>query len=310
MTEVSNDNLRVFRSRQEWLEARRGYVGGSDAPVVMGVAPEAWGSKLDLWSQKVGIKEIDSTESRFQRWGNRLEPVIREAYVEDTGREVYKDPPHSFRVGFGLMSHAAASLDGIVVCPKRGPGVLQIKTAAGWKRKDWEEEPPLPYQVQVQHEIAVSGFSWGSIAVLMGGNDFFFVDIEPNPEFVAVMMQRERDFWAMVEDNVPPAPCGSEVDSKVLSSLYGVSSVKVLTFDDDLIGWHRSLEAAKEQEAAAQKTKELARQMILHSMGDAELGMMPDGSAYRRSIVHRDEYTVQPTDYVQLRYVKPKKSGK
>lgn len=38
--------------RTEWLEQRRKGIGGSDAPVIMGVNP--WRSPMDLWLEKTG----------------------------------------------------------------------------------------------------------------------------------------------------------------------------------------------------------------------------------------------------------------
>jgi hypothetical protein len=61
--------------------------------------------------------------------------------------------------------------------PAKGNGSLEIKTKDPWAEFfDEEGNPPLEVMVQHQHQLAVSGFEWGSIAVLMGRR-FYFVDL-------------------------------------------------------------------------------------------------------------------------------------
>ena len=45
----------VCKSRKEWLEARKGGLGASDAGAYMGVSP--WKSNEQLWKEKCGIVE-------------------------------------------------------------------------------------------------------------------------------------------------------------------------------------------------------------------------------------------------------------
>lgn len=297
-------DIKAFESRKDWLEARRGYIGGSDAPIILGVT--TWSSPLQVWHQKIGAAEIESNVLERQKWGNRLESAIREAYTEETGRKVSADPPHSFRVS---KEHpiVAASLDGVVdEFDERGPGVLQIKTADAFTKAKWKDEPPLEYQVQVQHEMAASGYKWASLAVLFGGNTFFYFDIPRDQQFIDAMIAAEYDFWKHVTDGVPPSPSGAEGDTRILTSLYGVASGKSISFGADAIALHEQLTTAKEAEKEAKKAIEFSKQMLLSMMGDAELGLLPDGSGYKRTERFRDGYTVAPTNFTELRYVKKK----
>src|SRR5262249_19616279 len=90
------------------------------------------------------------------------------------------------------------------------PGVLELKTASAWNQKDWKDEPPLVYQVQLQHQLAVTGHLWGSIAVLIGGSTFLWSDLPRNEEFIARLMKAEHEFWQRIERSCAPEPDGSD----------------------------------------------------------------------------------------------------
>src|SRR4051794_24106075 len=79
---------------------RSTYIGSSDAPAIVGVS--SYGrTALDVWDEKLGQGPPDSWNSAM-RWGDRLEPLILEAYEEQTGRKVdrrkrfHPHPRHAF----------------------------------------------------------------------------------------------------------------------------------------------------------------------------------------------------------------------
>ncbi|MGF6641821.1 hypothetical protein [Paraburkholderia sp. MM6662-R1] len=49
-----------------------------------------------------------------------------------------------------------------------------------------------------------------------------------------------------------------------------------------------------------------ARNHILQAMGDAAIGLLPDGSAYRRKTISRKAYTVDAVTFTDCRHVKAK----
>lgn len=48
----------TFKSREEWLRARKNYIGGSDASAIVGRNP--YMSNTDLWEIKTGRREQDN----------------------------------------------------------------------------------------------------------------------------------------------------------------------------------------------------------------------------------------------------------
>ena len=173
-----------YKDRATWLEARRAGIGASDAAAVIGARP----SPLAVFLDKLGLAEAQA-ETPAMAWGRKLEPLVAAQYAEETGRRVVDPGPFTIH-----QSRAAetpwlmATLDRVIVDDARGPGVLEIKTTHAAHREQWAEEPPLPFLVQVMHQMAVTGYTWGSLAVLIGGQEFLWVDVPRNEEFIQLLV--------------------------------------------------------------------------------------------------------------------------
>lgn len=104
-----------------------------------------------------------------------------------------------------------AHLDRVIVGEDRGPGVLEIKTAGTWSANRFGEEGsdhvPDEYIAQVQHYLAVTGYTWARLAVLIGGVDFRIFNIARDEELIRSLIEVERKFWFdhVVADVPPPA---------------------------------------------------------------------------------------------------------
>ena len=83
MTSFSTINLATERS--EWLKQRQAGIGGSDVAPILGISK--WRTPLDVYNDKTSdIFEEEDNSSMI--WGRRLEPVIRQAYADETGANV------------------------------------------------------------------------------------------------------------------------------------------------------------------------------------------------------------------------------
>ncbi len=111
-------------------------------------------------------------------WGKRLEAPIGEKYAQVTGRVVAR-APELVRV-HPLLPCMLGTVDFDVIDPKRGPGILEVKTLGLHRADEWCDEPPVHYAVQLQHYMAVTGAQWGSFAALIGGQRFVWKDVERN----------------------------------------------------------------------------------------------------------------------------------
>lgn len=200
----------------EQLEARLGYITGSDAAVICGVSP--WGNIIDLWRYKCRLAQApDISQSPFVKAGNYLEPAIRKWFVDETGKEVILEPNLIVHKDIDFL---AGNIDGRLT---NESAILEIKTTSrpdGWG-DDGENIIPFHYLCQISHYMAVCDVDRSYVAVLIGGNDFRIYTIERNKRLEIVLIQKELEFWECVKTETPPEPrTGEEV-----LSLYGAETL-------------------------------------------------------------------------------------
>ena len=167
----------------EQRSKRQQGIGGSDAPVCAGLSP--YKSPLQLYYEKRGELTPDTAETEAIEWGTRLEAVVAAAYEEKTGRSVRRQP----RKAHPDLPWMFGNIDRQIVGDKRGVGVLEVKTTNTFALKDWDHGPPDAAMLQLQHYLAIYGYSWGSIAVLVGGQHFKHFDIDRDDELIDYLIQ-------------------------------------------------------------------------------------------------------------------------
>jgi predicted phage-related endonuclease len=63
--------MRTYDTREEWLKARKSYIGGSDAAAVLGMNP--WMSNTELWEIKTGRrKKTFLDDNEFVKYGHAV----------------------------------------------------------------------------------------------------------------------------------------------------------------------------------------------------------------------------------------------
>lgn len=242
-------------SRAEWLQLRRTGIGGSDAAVVCGLS--RWSSRLELWLDKTGVTDPAAADggSEPMRWGQLLEPVVRDEVAERLGIPIRPAPYmlRSYEHPFALVN-----LDGLAhTGHDLGPAVYEGKIASEYVRGDWDDdEVPVGYVLQCQHALAVTGLSRVVIGVLIGGNRLEIRELERDDELIAQLLDLEREFWTLVETRQAPAPDGSRACTRFVSDLYDARPGLVVTVDevglgDDLLDNQAAVEALIGQRAAA-----------------------------------------------------------
>jgi putative phage-type endonuclease len=189
-------------SREQWLELRRKSIGASDAAAAVGLNP--YMSEYRLWGEKTGaLAPEDLSKNLAVRLGNLLEPVVAEIYEEQTGRKVRRVNQMLYHPEHQWMH---ANLDRRVVGERR---IVELKTAGDWvARKDFgdaDDDVPVQYLLQVQHQLAITGDPIGDLAVLISNQELRVYSIPRDEELIADLIAREHEFWDLVERNEPPA---------------------------------------------------------------------------------------------------------
>lgn len=254
---------------QQWHEARMKGIGGSDVAAIMGLS--RYKSPYTVWAEKRGLFAEDISGKASVRWGNILEPVVREHFaaahpefeVNATGAMfVSTDRPWAF-----------ANLDGVINDQDGNEYVLEIKTASERMSKDWEDGVPLYYLTQVTHYMSVTGMAGAYVAVLIGGSDYREYFIPRDEDDVKAVDDTVDAFWHLhVESDVPPGIVGSADEASALLSANPKESDELLAVDDESV--EMLLEALdiykariKEYEAKKRKAENELRKRIGSAKG-------------------------------------------
>lgn len=187
-----------------WHEDRRSGIGSSDAPIITGDAP--WGDVVTLYAVKAGIIDEPAQDNNQTSWGLRLEDAVAEWYEEETARQ---GTPRKVRKVNRRLRHKAlpwmqTSLDRECVGEKR---IVELKTRR-YPTDEWgptgTAEIPAHYIVQVQHQLAVTGYPVADVAVLFTGSDPRLYTIPRDEELIATLTELEAEFWLAVKSGTPP----------------------------------------------------------------------------------------------------------
>lgn len=182
------------------LNDRKTFIGGSDAPRILGL----WGSRYELWQEKVGLKEPDDLSSveRVQ-CGLLLEDSIARMYEIKTGEKPRRvtqrrqDPIYPWRV---------AQIDRTLTFGV----ILELKNVDAFQAGEWGPEGsnaiPAKYYAQVQHQLATVRGTLAKVAALIGGNHLQVYIIHRDEQFITDLTAAEELFWRHVCDKTPPAP--------------------------------------------------------------------------------------------------------
>jgi predicted phage-related endonuclease len=282
---------------------RASHVGASEAAALFDCSPYL--TRFELWHRKAGniaTPEFNALhdgtpEDERIYWGVRLEAAIIEAAKERYG---YIDREQLPRLsnGKGLGGHP----DRRVICPQRGPGILEIKTADWLVRKGWGDEPPEHYLLQSQSYQGLDGVAWGDVLVLVGGNKLERFCYDFRPKIYAEIERRVADFWQSVEANDPP-PADYTRDLDTISALYreGTDDVVDLTADNLAHEAAAAFLFAKEARLEAEKREDAAKAELLDKLGAASTATLNGFTVRATTVAAVPERAAEPGEIIRGR---------
>ncbi len=189
---VDTENL----TEQEWLDYRRGGIGGSDVSIIFGVSHFRTGR--ELYYDKVGIKPAKEDEDSTwiqKKMGHLLEDLVAEIFSKKTGLKVFQIKKMFSHPKYPFMR---ADVDYFVELPDGTRGILECKTTNYQNRDAWDDEKfPYQYELQIRHYMAVMNLDFCYIACLWGNNekDFTYRYVERDYDFEDQIIEAEEYFW-------------------------------------------------------------------------------------------------------------------
>ena len=295
--------------REEWLQIRKQGIGSSDAAAAVGLNP--YKSQLELWLEKTGrdalLPKIDpNDEDSPTYWGNILEPIVANHYARRTGNRVR-------RIN-AVLQHPDPKLDWMLanidreVIGASDVQILECKTAGINGARLWKEGVPVYVQLQVMHQLAVTGKQAADVAVLLGGQHLEIHRIERDDELIARLIELEQDFWSYVQRDTPPPADGSESADQALRCLYPQDSGSTLDFTQDpiLSSAFDELQSIRANLELQGKREAELKQQLQQAIGDASRATFANGAVSWRkakdSVVLDVPLLLKEKPYLLARY--------
>ena len=179
---------------------RRGFLGGSDARIIMSGDEVAL---IRLWKEKRGEAEPeDFSDNLLVQLGVATEALNRSWYERNTGRivgDVQRWVQHS------VHRFLAATLDGFVNDPD---AVFEAKFMLPWSFS--EEAAAEKHMAQLQHNMWVTNARSAALSIITGGGKWIEMTIPADALYQHFLITAERRFWRCVQTGETPRPYGIE----------------------------------------------------------------------------------------------------
>jgi putative phage-type endonuclease len=272
----------------EWHAARLTGIGGSDCPAILGISN--WRTPFDVYLEKCGEGEREREDRLPMRWGKLLEPVIRQAYANETGREVR---------AVGFLRHPTLSF--IVGNPDGDCGDRGLECKLDRWGRNWGEpgtdQVPLPYIAQAQHYMLLMP-RWEAIdfGVPIGGWDFRIYTVPRDEAIQRQIVEAESEFWSRVMRREPPPPVSPADAIKRWGRL---ASKGVVQATDEMQEAIERMRARKAAIAAATRLFDDDKTLIMTALGDSGDTLVgPDGEVLATWKLDKGAkgYTVEPRE--------------
>jgi len=217
--------MQTFGSREEWLQARKNYLGGSDAAAAIGKSP--WKDNVTLWMEKTGQAAAEDISGKpYVKYGTAAESHLRELFrldfpefevcYEENNMWTNDRFPWAHYSADGWLLQKVIAHDGTEQVRR---GLLEIKTtiiqSAAQYAKWQDNNIPDTYYCQLLHGLMVTEFDF---AVLKAQMKFERDgDIELRTKHYSVEMsdavkadienlvEGERAFWQHVQSRKQPS---------------------------------------------------------------------------------------------------------
>ena len=303
--------------REDWLAVRKQGIGSSDASAAVGLNP--YKSQLELWLEKTGrdatLPKIDPHDEESPAyWGNVLEPIVAWHYSKRTKNKVR-------RIN-AVLQHPSADLPWMLANIDRevigadDVQILECKTAGINGARLWKDGVPEYVQLQVMHQLAVTGKQAADVAVLLGGQHLEIHRIERDEKMIARLIELERKFWTYVETDTPPPADGSASAEAALRCLYPEDNGQTVDFSSraGLAAAYLELKAVRQSIGEKETREAQLKQILLQAMGEATRAEFSSGyiswKKSKDSAVLDVQRLLQEKPYLQVRYTKTKEGSR
>lgn len=266
-----------YTTEADWLQSRSKDITSTEISCLFGCNP--YMTAYELWHRKKSgiIPEFQTTERT--EWGLALQDAIASRIAIQQGwnirrmDEYIRDPELQIGSSFDFEITEAERIDPRYTADH---GLLEIKNVDslafrnGWLVDGDTIEAPPHIELQVQHQLAVSGRKYAWIGALVGGNTMKLMYREPMPEIIAALKFKAAEFWAAIDNNIEPAPVFPQDTEAVIRMAQYAEQGKVIPGTDELAAMAAEYRDLKQGIKALDEQADALKAQILLTIGDAE----------------------------------------
>ncbi len=256
----------------DWLALRKRDVTSTESAALFGASPYV--TRFDLYHRKRSFITPEFQVNDRMKWGNYLEAAIAAGIAQEHGWDIgpmkeYMRLPE-LRIG--------SSFDFMILNHPDGPAHLEIKNVDfmafkdGWIVEDGETQAPVHIEMQVQHQMLVSGFPRSFIGALIGGNRAVVIERERDESVIKAIRKKVAEFWRDVDEGKePPAMMPEDAETMIRMNQYAEPG-KILdaSSDEEVAALIAQYANAKAAASHAEEDANVAKARLLERIGDAE----------------------------------------
>ena len=275
--------------KKHWLECRTKDITSTEIAGLFGFSP--YTTEFEIWHTKKAGTIVEIAGNERMKWGTALQDAIAAEIAKEQGWTIRRMDEYmrdtELRAGasfdFSIESLGGITNNQLDELKDNGitvrKGLLEIKNVDSLAFRDgWTEddagniEAPLHIEIQVQHQLMVSGRAFAYLGALVGGNRLVLIKRDRNEAVITSIKIKIKDFWASIESNTPPKP-NFERDAKFISSLYNYADPgKLLDVreNEDFMNMAREHKRLGDIAKDAETKREALKAQMIMVIGDAE----------------------------------------
>lgn len=255
------------KDENAWLTLRLQDLTSTDIAALFGISP--WLTEFELWHRKKEAAIVAFNANPRMQWGLRLQDAIANGIAQDYSLVIRPMSEYVRLPAFRLGASFDYAID--------PDGILEVKNVDslaykdGWLIDGESIEAPPHIEIQIQHQLLVSGRTHAYIGALIGGNRVTLIKRESDAQIHEAIMAKSAAFWKSIDENKPPEP-DFKADARFLARLHGYAEPgKVMTtIPSALPGLIADYKRFGADETAAKKGKDGVKAEILTLIEDHE----------------------------------------
>lgn len=212
-------------SKKHWLELRSKVITSTEASALFNLNP--YMTQFELWHRKKNLDIVEIDENERMKWGNYLQDAIASGIAQENNWQIR--PMKEFLIDTDLQ--AGSSFDFEITSE---PAILEIKNvdSLAFDRSWTDDEAPAHIEIQVQHQLMLTGHSKAYIGALVGGNKQVLIKRSANKNIQTAIASKVKSFYESIKNGIQPE-IDFKRDAKFIQSLHNYAEPNtVLNVDD------------------------------------------------------------------------------